>query len=301
MATMGVKNFTLNLKDLVGTDRVGLIDEEIDRFNDEIFINFKEVNQDQITTVTLKLCSQQGYVRSSDNKTIVKPNIGSLLLRKGKRSINDNALFVVKELDHKKRGNNKGIVDTIILERVISIDDDIVKFAHSNHPLILLLTNHGDWWGKSLLRDYDFEWDPCIEDMKTVPKINTHESSKKYEVSPSIKMSTNRNYSSCNNETRVSRSWDEGRGLNRIVHFNGKRNSNGDEVLNKPILYGSTDVSKKRWTISSVEPPQISSPDQSQNINSLVSEADGLKSQDNRFSKLLKPIVVRNIESYKQN
>lgn len=133
-----------------------------------------------IKTINVRPCLLQNYYQFGSIKTINKPVVGSLLCRITKEShptytktqstqpqSNQSPktdYFVVVEVRSKKRGNNKGITDGIFFERVIDIKDGVINYNESNYAMILTLTNHGDWWGKDLLKNYDFVWDPEISE-----------------------------------------------------------------------------------------------------------------------------------------
>ena len=126
-------------------------------------------------------CSMQNYYQRNNIKTIIRPNNGSILSRKSKlvvssknmfidhdarhRNEQEEVLFVVTDIRLKKRGNNKGIVDCVFLERIITISEsnDYVCYEKTKHPMVLALTNHGDWGDKTMTSEYDLYWDPIVQ------------------------------------------------------------------------------------------------------------------------------------------
>lgn len=111
--------------------------------------------------IKIQRCDKQIYTIKDSHKIIPKPIIGCLLCRSDKLSESGD-VFVVVRVGYKKRGNNRGITDTVMLDKIIKRYDDNVTYEPTTHPLILSLTNHGDWWSKSLADQYLFEWDPPI-------------------------------------------------------------------------------------------------------------------------------------------
>jgi hypothetical protein len=114
-----------------------------------------------VKSIDIKKCDKQIYTIKDSHKIIPKPSIGCLLIRSDKSS-GSGDVFVVVRVGYKKRGNNRGITDTVMLDKIIKRYDDNVTYEPTTHPLILSLTNHGDWWSKSLADQYLFEWDPPI-------------------------------------------------------------------------------------------------------------------------------------------
>ena len=120
-------------------------------------------------SVQITKSEEQLYQRGSIERHIIKPTIGCLLKRSPKPLKNmegelhsKNELFVVYKIDYKKRGLNKGIVDSAFLERVSSSEDDKVFYDETDYPLCVTLTNHGNWFSGDQLKQYNFEWDSNI-------------------------------------------------------------------------------------------------------------------------------------------
>lgn len=114
-----------------------------------------------VKSIDINKCETQNYIIKDSQKIIHKPTPGCLLLR-SKKPFGSNDIFVVVRVGYKKRGNNKGVTDTVMLDKIIEKYSSNVTYEPTTHPLILSLTNHGDWWSKTLTNQYVFEWDPHI-------------------------------------------------------------------------------------------------------------------------------------------
>ena len=204
-----------------------------------------------VKSIDIKKCDKQIYAIKDSHKIIPKPTIGCLLLRSG-RSSGSGDVFVVVRVGYKKRGNNRGVTDTVMLDKIIKRYDDNVTYEPTTHPLILSLTNHGDWWSKSLTDQYLFEWDPPMsfrdevrddgrDDVRDVFRNAT--SSIPIPIlptcniptpTPSISVPLTNKY-----DDSISNSWDE---TNRLSPM--KINKNESEVVTTQVP-----INQRRWTI----------------------------------------------------
>ena len=120
----------------------------------EPYTSFKSSCKSLILTPTLA----QNYLFNESLITIVKPQIGSLLYRM-KRKTKKLSIYIVFYSNIRQKGKNRGIIDLVKLELINNIENNNVIFTHSNYPLILKLTNHGEWWSKKLKLEFKFQWD----------------------------------------------------------------------------------------------------------------------------------------------
>lgn len=140
-----------------------------------------------VKSIEVKPCLLQNYYQHNNIKTINKPVVGSLLCRIKKNSSqtqlqshsqssqtnheDGKEYFVVVDVRPKRRGNNKGITDGIFLESVIDVKNGVATYNETDYAMILTLTNHGDWWNKNLLKEYDFIWDPEVDENPMVTQF----------------------------------------------------------------------------------------------------------------------------------
>ncbi len=101
----------------------------------------------------------QSYLYRNEYVEILCPLVGSILNRTVKKT-GSSEMFVVFDRSMKSKGNNKGVIDLIRLESIdnIDVDDNTVFYKDTDYPLVLKLTNHGQWWNKRLLSEFSFEW-----------------------------------------------------------------------------------------------------------------------------------------------
>jgi hypothetical protein len=116
---------------------------------------------------------------------VVKPEIGSILYRyenpKRCKSLNgfgkscesektsDNqgqsidSQFVVTRISHKRRGDNKGIVDIAICSEIISIRRNQIYYNIPGFSFNIKLNNQAHWFNSDDLKRYTYSWDVPIE------------------------------------------------------------------------------------------------------------------------------------------
>ena len=101
---------------------------------------------------------EQQWYRLKDNMlSIVKPMCGSII-KLTNINTSEQYIYVVIRTNVKKKGNNKGIVDLIEVGLFISHDQDVIYYQENEFPIILSLTNHGEWLLKAFKKTYDMEW-----------------------------------------------------------------------------------------------------------------------------------------------
>lgn len=98
----------------------------------------------------------------STQNNIIKPTVGTLLFRYENSDLNDELYkpisFAVVKCDIKRRGRNKGIIDTIMCCHVEKIDGSYIYYDNS-HVSIFRLNNRGNWFNKNELKIYTYVWD----------------------------------------------------------------------------------------------------------------------------------------------
>ena len=126
--------------------------------NDFLFkINFLFKHDKKKMSKFVEFCPPKTdvYKYNNEEKVVFCPTIGSILKR---FCLNNNNIeyYVVINAFIKKQGCNKGLVDRIILEPLDHFVGNNVYYKKSDYPLILSLTNHGSWWVKAMLKEYEF-------------------------------------------------------------------------------------------------------------------------------------------------
>ena len=111
-------------------------------------------------TLPFEPIDYSNYHTQGEVKRVFSPKIGSVLKRVSKLQVIQH--YVVVNVFAKRTGVNSGLIDRIILEPVINpvilIENQIVRYKKSDYPLILSLTNHGQWWTKDMLKEYQFSF-----------------------------------------------------------------------------------------------------------------------------------------------
>jgi len=121
--------------------------------------SFAETNDESMNHKWLLIADvdHQIYHYRNENIKVIRPNIGSVLIRTNK-STKESEKFVVVSVSKKTRGINRGIIDGIRLEPVFSVKRDMVLVGSTIIPFTLRLTNHGNWWSNNLAKRYEFKW-----------------------------------------------------------------------------------------------------------------------------------------------
>nr|QBK90696.1 MAG: hypothetical protein LCPAC104_01950 [Pithovirus LCPAC104] len=109
------------------------------------------------SSIFLKETGNQYFIYNNETLEIISPSIGCIIYRLDKNT-KTTKKFVVVNIYKRTTGQNKGIIDKIKLYPVNSIDGKKINYENVNYPIIFMLTNHGFWWRKELLKNYEFSW-----------------------------------------------------------------------------------------------------------------------------------------------
>lgn len=129
-------------------------------------------NQHLVESMIMTSPQTQMYRYRGEAISIVSPRIGTVL-RRSTRKTRQTEMFVAIEIAIKPRGNNKGVVDLVKLEPIDSVNDGFAVYRKSTYPLVMKLSNHGEWWTKRLLTEFEYEW---VTDLQTLSQKSLPES-----------------------------------------------------------------------------------------------------------------------------
>ena len=107
--------------------------------------------------LTITSVENQDYIYKDEMIQIIKPLIGSVLIRTNIKT-HKNEKFVVTNICEKRKGCNKGVIDRIQLQPILVINNKTVSVGETPIPFCLRLTNHGNWWTCKMLKYYKFYW-----------------------------------------------------------------------------------------------------------------------------------------------
>jgi len=100
----------------------------------------------------------QSYYYNNRQIQIPKPVLGSLLTKINLKT-SETSSYVVIKIFTKKKGINKDIIHLIFLEKVVEITSTHVTYQSSSFPMILKLTNHGEWCSSKMKHEFKYLWD----------------------------------------------------------------------------------------------------------------------------------------------
>ena len=123
----------------------------------------------QMTTIQ-RHSSMQTYLYANTTNEILKPEVGTILTRIDKET-HEIQPYVVTKIFKKSRGTNSGIIDLIYLEKINSIIEDVITYTTTEYPMIIKLTNHGEWISHTIKLKYDYLWDTYLPSSSTTQPI----------------------------------------------------------------------------------------------------------------------------------
>lgn len=100
------------------------------------------------------------YFRKNEAKTVIQPNIGSILHmipKEEDKKLCEKEMVVVK-IFRKIRGGNKGIIDRACLSKIISKEENIIWYDENALTVDFMLNNHGNWFRQSQLKKWELFW-----------------------------------------------------------------------------------------------------------------------------------------------
>lgn len=106
--------------------------------------------------ILFTLTSTQSFIYNKETCNITCPTPGSKLYRITKKT-RTTEIYVVTKIYKKEQGQNRGVVDKILLHLVSEDIGDKLEYDPGK-TIILHLTNHGKWWTNQLRKEYIFSW-----------------------------------------------------------------------------------------------------------------------------------------------
>ncbi len=113
--------------------------------------------QENISKHQAKWTKKQTVVFSTQELTAVKPRVGSILIRIDNKT-SKRKYFTVLETSVQSKGLNRGSVNAIKLQPVLSINKGVVTYQNTEYPMILKINSQGRWVTRALLKKYQFYW-----------------------------------------------------------------------------------------------------------------------------------------------